>query len=243
VTRQNLEPEEGELTIDELAAKTRLPSRTIRFYQSKGALPKPIMRGRVAYYGRAHAERLELIATLQDRGLKIRAIRELLERVEKREVDLDDWLGADSRLQAGLANDEPRVVPSTELPSLLGESPRRGLLGDLLRVGLIEESGGAYLVRRPAMLAMALDVERAGFDLDVAVEAHDILDKHARRAGKEVVKKFAAELARGKSKPSAKALNDAVEALVPVGLRAVKVLFARAMREEVREILAPDRRR
>src|ERR1700728_2599145 len=61
-------------TIDDLAALTRVPSRTIRFYQAKGVLPRPELRGRVAYYGPAHVQRLELIASLQDRGLRIDAI-------------------------------------------------------------------------------------------------------------------------------------------------------------------------
>ena len=37
-----------EYTIDELARVSRVPSRTIRFYQSEGALPKPTIKGRVA---------------------------------------------------------------------------------------------------------------------------------------------------------------------------------------------------
>ncbi len=65
-------------TIDELATLTRVPSRTIRFYQSTGALQAPAIRGRVAYYGPAHVERLKLIGSLQDRGLRIDAIRDLL---------------------------------------------------------------------------------------------------------------------------------------------------------------------
>ena len=69
------EQDEATYTIDQLAALTGVPSRTIRFYQSKGALPAPVRRGRKAYYGSSHVERLELIARLQDRGLQIRAIR------------------------------------------------------------------------------------------------------------------------------------------------------------------------
>ena len=53
-------------TIDELSAHTGVPSRTIRFYQSSGALQKPAKRGRIAYYGPEHVERLALIGQLQD---------------------------------------------------------------------------------------------------------------------------------------------------------------------------------
>jgi len=57
--------DDNTLTIDELAAASRVPSRTIRFYQSRGALMAPEIRGRVAFYGKQHVERLKLIAQLQ----------------------------------------------------------------------------------------------------------------------------------------------------------------------------------
>ncbi len=232
------EPAEGELTIDELAAKTRVPSRTIRFYQSKGALPRPTIRGRVAFYGPHHVERLEVIGKLQDRGLKLRAMKELLERADRGEVDLEEWLGTDSRLSAGFLEDRARVVSEDELPELLGGDPRPGLVGDLLRHRLIEESGDGYLVRSPAMLSVALEIERAGFGLDAAVEAHAILAKHIAKAGKEVVAHFAAQVAGRRRRPSPKQLQESVDALVPPGLRAVKLLFAKAMRDETLALLS-----
>lgn len=229
-------PEEGELTIDELAAKTRLPSRTIRYYQSKGALPKPTIRGRVAYYGTGHIQRLALIGKLQDRGVKIRAMRELLERADRGEVDLEEWLGTDSRLSAGFLEDRAKAVNAAELDDLLGGDPRPGLVGDLLRHGLVEEEGPDYLVRSPAMLSIALELESAGFSLDAAVKAHDILEKHIRKAGREVVKHFTKQLTGG-DRPTPKQLEQTVEALVPPGLRAVRALFAKTMRDEARALL------
>ena len=94
-------------TIDELAAASHVPSRTIRFYQSRGALMPPEIRGRVAYYGPAHVERLELIAQLQDRGLRIDAIRDLLASIDRGELDLAEWLGVEQQVQAPWANDQP----------------------------------------------------------------------------------------------------------------------------------------
>src|SRR5579864_6298655 len=85
-------------TIDELAAAAKVPSRTIRFYQSRGALMPPEIRGRVAYYGGAHLERLKLIAQLQDRGLRIDAIRDLLTSIDRGEVDLAEWLGVEQQV-------------------------------------------------------------------------------------------------------------------------------------------------
>jgi len=58
---------DDELTIDELAARTGMTVRTVRFYASEGLLPAPVKRGRIAYYGSTHRMRLELVKTLQDR--------------------------------------------------------------------------------------------------------------------------------------------------------------------------------
>src|SRR3954470_10029829 len=112
------EPEEH--TIDEMASLSRVPSRTIRFYQSRGALMAPEIRGRVAYYRPKHLERLKLIAQLQDRGLSINAIRDLLASIDKGEPDLAEWLGVEQELQASWANDHPRPVTESELYELAG---------------------------------------------------------------------------------------------------------------------------
>src|ERR1700759_715085 len=70
-----------EVTIDELAARTGLTVRTVRFYATQGLLPPPERRGRVAYYGPGHRLRLELIRSLQDHGYTLAAIERVLARV------------------------------------------------------------------------------------------------------------------------------------------------------------------
>src|ERR1700733_5255583 len=110
-TTEDLHP----YTIDERAAAAQAPSRTIRFYQSQGALMAPEIRGRVAYYGPAHMERLKLIAQLQDRGLRIDAIRDLVSSIDKGELDLAEWLGVEQQVQAPWANDQPRTMTEAEL--------------------------------------------------------------------------------------------------------------------------------
>src|ERR1700738_1069220 len=110
----------AEHTIDEMASLARVSSRTIRFYQSRGALMAPSIRGRVAYYGAKHLARLKLIAQLQDRGLSITATRDLLASIDKGETDLAEWLGVEQELQASWANDHPRTVTEAELYELAG---------------------------------------------------------------------------------------------------------------------------
>ena len=66
------------LTIDELAREAGLTVRNVRSHHTRGLLPPPEVRGRTAFYGPEHVERLKLIAQLQDEGLKLAGIKRLL---------------------------------------------------------------------------------------------------------------------------------------------------------------------
>jgi len=68
------------LRIDELAHQSGIPSRTIRFYNTTGLLPAPLMRGRVAYYNREHLLVLTIIKELKEQQhLPLDIIKHLLE--------------------------------------------------------------------------------------------------------------------------------------------------------------------
>lgn len=225
-----------EYTIDELAMATRVPSRTIRFYQSKGALPGPKIRGRVAYYGPEHVERLKLIGTLQDRGLSIRAIRDVLAQADKGELALNEWLGLEQQLQEPWANDRPRVVDEAELTELLGGRP--GALAELLRLGQLERRGDSYIVKSPALLQVALRLEAAGIDFETAVGASSILRKHLRRAAAELTAHFVGRIGEGFGRDgTAGDLGAAYKALRPLGQEAVRVVFAQEMERALRHLV------
>jgi len=223
------------LTIDELAASTRLPSRTIRFYQSKGALMAPEIRGRVAYYGPQHVERLKLIAQLQDRGLRVDAIGDLVKRIERGELDLAQWLGVEEQMQAPWANDRPRTVTEAELYELAG-TKRPALLADLLRTHMVERRGDVYLVASPALLATAVKLEAVGVDLEMAAQASKLLRKHLGRAVSDLVGLFVERVRDGHVDVTESA--PLFEALRAAGTESVRVLFARAMEKALRELAA-----
>ena len=226
-----------EYTIDELASASQVPSRTIRFYQSKGVLPRPELRGRVAYYGSSHVERLRLIASLQDRGLRIDAIRELCARIDKGELDVNEWLGLEAQLQAPWANDQPRTVTAAELREMIG-GDRPGVLSALLRAGLAERHGDVYLLRSPALLAIALRLEAAGVDLEIARGAETILRKHLSRTAADLSKYFFEHAREGFGRAAAgQDLTAAFEALRPMGLEAVRVIFGQEVERELRRLV------
>ena len=62
------------LGLAELAARSGVPPRTIRYYISRGLLPRPIGGGRGAAYGEAHLERIAEIQRLKERGLTLAEI-------------------------------------------------------------------------------------------------------------------------------------------------------------------------
>jgi DNA-binding transcriptional MerR regulator len=229
------EPAADTLTIDELAAASRVPSRTIRFYQSRGALQHPEIRGRVAHYGNHHVERLKLIAQLSDRGLKIDAIGDLMKRIDRGEVDLAEWLGVEEEMHAPWGADQPSTVTEAQLYELAG-SRRPGLLADLMRARIVERTGDVYLVGSPALLAIAMKLEGVGIDLETATAASKILRKQLRRAVGELVELFVGQLEDGQL-----GMADAGKlfgALRSVGVDAVRLLFAREMEAELRELRA-----
>jgi DNA-binding transcriptional MerR regulator len=226
-----------QLTIDELTAQSRVPSRTIRYYQSKGVLPPPEIKGRVAYYGPVHLERLALIAKLQDRGLRIDAIRALLARIDRNELDVGEWLGLDAQLKASWANDQPRAVTEAELRDLAG-SDRAGLIAELVRLRAVERKGDVYLLRSPALLRVAMRLESAGIDLETAIGSETILRKHLGRAARELAKHFFARALDGHVRPPTHGdWGRVFEELRPTGIEAVRVVFGQEMERVLRQLI------
>ena len=64
--------------LEELAALTGTPVRTVRFYIQEGLVPRPLGLGRGAHYGAEHLETLLAIRRWQNAGLSLERIRELL---------------------------------------------------------------------------------------------------------------------------------------------------------------------
>ncbi len=223
--------EQRSMTIDDLAASSRVPSRTIRFYQARGMLPAPEMKGRVAYYSDTHMERLRWIARLQDRGLKLEAIRDLVRRVDRGEFDVAEWLGIQEKMGSAWADDPARTMTEAELLEFM-DSGRPGLITDLIRQKLVERRDGVYLVESPMILGFVASLERAGISISASAAAEKTLRKHIRKAVLELVNQTFAASEKGEIAPSDDAFMDTVRA---TALNAVNGIFAQEMQKELRE--------
>ena len=223
----------GPLTIDDLAALTRVPSRTIRFYQAKGLLAAPRLVGRVAYYDDAHRERLKLIAQLQDRGLKIDAIRELVRRIDRGEVDVSEWLGVQASLQAPWVADQARTSSEEEVLEL-AQNRRAGLLADLMRANLVQRQGDLFLVPSPAMVAVIGRLDDAGVPVASSMGAEKILRRHLGKAVSDLVSHFLTQIEKGQLEPRA-AGGELLPLVRPMGLDALRIIFGQEMERTLRE--------
>jgi DNA-binding transcriptional MerR regulator len=237
--------EAAEYTIDQLAAKTGVPSRTIRFYQAKGLLEPPKRRGRVAFYDDSHAERLIAVSELQEKGLRLRAIRDFIATPDSDSETIQKWLGIGQRIDHELA-DNPQVLSEADLKELLDQPPA-GTLTLLRRQGAIKAEGSGleqrYLVDSPALLRIAARLEKAGISFETTLRFHEILEKHLRRAADELVEHALKHLGKGfgrSAKPDDVA--RAVDCLYPnaPGGQATQVIFAREIRRAVGEHLKTD---
>ena len=101
------------LRIDELAQHVGLPSRTIRFYNTQGLLPVPLMHGRVAFYTQEHVQVLLIIRELKEQqNLPLDMIKHLLD-VRSQQGDLHMNLALKQRLRFTLGEENDQHFSMT----------------------------------------------------------------------------------------------------------------------------------
>ncbi|HKF91839.1 MAG TPA: MerR family transcriptional regulator [Acidimicrobiia bacterium] len=124
-----------ELRVEELAGRADVSVDTIRFYQKRQLLPPPQRRGRIAWYGPEHVERLARIKDLQGRGFSLAVIRRIvtgqLDRADEplaaAVIGADDDSGGETDAEEFLTLDE--LAARSGVPEALIESiVREGLL-------------------------------------------------------------------------------------------------------------------
>jgi DNA-binding transcriptional MerR regulator len=226
-------------TVDELAATTGVPSRTIRFYQFKGVLPPPTRHGRLALYDDRHLDRLRLIGELQDRGLSLRAVRHLVRQDSEDARLLSNCLGLGESLDKPWTDDRPRTVGRAELEALVGARPP-GTIESLVRFGVVEHDRGglasSYRVRSPALLRVTLALQESRVDIETAVSAGAILRRRLGIAARELVAYFAKRAGRGFGRSTdPDEIAAALDALRPLAGEAARVLFARQIERALRQ--------
>lgn len=230
-----------EYTIDELSAHSGVPTRTIRFYQSEGTLQRPEIRGRRAIYDDTHVARLQLIAELQQRGLQIKAIRELVGRIDRGEVVLTDWLGLEENLRQPWHDDAPMEVSQAGLRVQLSGAPE-DTVEIALEAGLVEPAESdeeAFRIPSPELLRILLQMQDAGIDLRTTTSGIGIVQRHTRAMVDELVQHYRGRAGRGFGlSGSAADLDASLAQLRPLGSAVVRTVFAIEMQDALMRLLA-----
>ena len=236
--------DDEELSLDELADRSGVSSRTIRYYQSEGVLPSPRRDGRDARYNVGHVERLELVGELQARGLKLEAIKSLLERAGKQKTSVTEWLGIDEALRTSWTDDQPKTMTLAQVHQRLGTRPRR-LVGELVDGGLLEpQPDGTFVAPSDALLDLTFRLLDAGVSVDVSSQAADLLRRRISRAADDLVKLFEAETGRsfaGGGAPDE--IAAALDAIRPVALDAAGLILAQELERAMRKLAATGTRK
>jgi DNA-binding transcriptional MerR regulator len=182
--------------VDELAAACGVSVDTVRFYQGKGLLRRPVRAGRIAWYGDEHLDTLLRVRELKDKGFTLESIRRLLS------ADVDP---ADAALVGAVADAAPGHGDGVERWMTLEELARRtgvssGLLAAVEREGLLVPrrvgDEAMYSESDAAAVAAGLRLLDAGIPLaellalarahehamaQIAERAIDLFDEFVRR--------------------------------------------------------------
>ncbi|CAN5843162.1 MerR family transcriptional regulator [soil metagenome] len=230
----------AELTVGELSRRSGVPVRTVRFYQTRYLLPPPERIGREVRYDQRHLDRLALIAELQDRGLRLSAIADLLRHAGEDHTSLLAWLGLGETLQRSWTNDRPALLTEVELRDRIGDDTP-GTVAALERAGLVERRADTtpvtFLVPSPALLDIAVELRDAGIDLDTSAATRILLQRRLGRLADELVAEVTERVSMSRlAEEGPAALADLIERVRPATRRAVEVVFAHEMERALRDI-------
>ena len=232
-------PDDGaaSYSLGELADASGISERTIRYYQNERLLSKPDKQGRDGVYRLDHLERLRLINELRDRGLTLQTIRELVVNDNPART-VSTWLGVDATLSAPWSDDKPKAVSQDELRKIT-VSAAPGAIGELQDAGYVRRRpDGRWDVPSPALLDLALQLNRAGIDIEIAGRIRDLLRRRLSKAVEDTVKLLVERAGAGfAGTGSAEELATALGALRPIAREMSSLVLAQEVERALHELV------
>jgi DNA-binding transcriptional MerR regulator len=228
-----------ELTIAELAARTGISVRTIRFYAGMGLIPPPAVRGRLGLYDERHVARLELVRDLQRLGFTLAAIEGYLARIPLDRSPED--LALHRALLAPWLPEQPETVNRAELDARAGRTLDDEELTRLVTLGVLRRDGPqAWTLTSADMLGYGLSLLDADMDFDVQLIAKQIIERHTSALATELVALFHDTVLReyrerGRPPELRTRLLALLERLKPITVDGVVTNFQLAINRAIRE--------
>ena len=246
------------VTIDQLAHASGVTVRNIRAYQARGLLPPPEVRARTGYYGPEHAARLELIKDLQSEGVKLDAIRKLLDATGGSTEQVLHFI----RTVRQLFGDEQRQIVDREELIRRFDSDSPSLLRRAEKLGLLRHvADDQYEEVSPRLTAAGQALVELGIPLERSLAVVEHLRRHADGIAKVYVQLFLDEIwkpfeASGRPDDQWERVHETIQALRTIAGDALLAVLELAVSERLdvtfgREVLRnvrppheerPDRR-
>ncbi|CAL9652166.1 MerR family transcriptional regulator [Streptomyces sp. enrichment culture] len=233
--------EEPTLTIDELAARTGVTVRTVRFYGTRGLLPPPALGPRrVGHYGREHLARLALIDELQHQGMTLAAIERYLNRLPD---DLSPHeLALHRAVVASWAPETVEHVTRDELHRRAGRPLTDAEVDRLAATDVVVRVTEADAPRDDAyrvdtgLLRLGVELLDVPFSPETVLAARNALLEHSRAAARDLSRLLRDAVAE-RDAPEVRSLSAHMHPLV---VQALLTTFQRSLREELRAWLDAD---
>lgn len=229
---------DGTLTIAELAARTGVSVRTIRFYAGMDLIPPPRVEGRVGRYDERHIARLELVRDLQGLGFTLAAIERYLARIPLDRSPED--LALHRALLSPWLPEDPRTVDRAELDARAGRAVTDADLDRLVELGVLHrERDGALQLTSDAMLDHGLQLLAAELDLDTQLHCQRIVERHTAALADELFALFRDSVLReyregGRTPEHRDRILALLHRLKPLTVQGVVTHFQLAMNNAIR---------
>jgi DNA-binding transcriptional MerR regulator len=235
----------GPFTIDQLAERSGITVRNIRFYAGKGLLPPPRLRGRLGLYGPDHLARLELISELSALGFSLAAIEGYLTRMPASSDT--EAMALQRALLVPWVPERLEELSLAELDRRAGRTLAAGELESLEALGVIERrpEHDTVLLHGATSLSAALESLEIGFPIEALRRSHQIIAKHTNALAEELMQLFQDEVLqpyRDRGRPAAERarLREAFTRLKPITVQGVVTAFGRAVNRTIRDRFAPE---
>jgi DNA-binding transcriptional MerR regulator len=228
------------LTIDQLAARSGISVRNIRFYSGRNLLPPPTLRGRLGLYGPDHLARLELISELSALGFTLASIEGYLARVPA-STDLEA-MALQRALLVPWVPERLEEITLEELDRRAGRPLTADDLASLEALGVLEDrtGEGRVLLHGAVSLAAALESLEIGLPVEALRRSHAVIAKHTAALAEELMQLFQEEVLqpyrdRGRPATERAHLREAFTRLKPITVQGVVTAFGRAVNRTIRE--------
>jgi DNA-binding transcriptional MerR regulator len=239
-----------DLTIDELAQAAGVVVSTVRLYQNRGLLPRPVKRGRVGYYGAGHLGRLRLVGELQDRGFSLAGIKALLDGMDRGE-SLQAVLGVEGGGGGGRATWVSEQAVTMTMAELAVHLPAveldAGLVRRTIELGLLEflPDGTGVIVRSPSFLRIGSELAALGMPPSVVLDEYEKLAQETEQIAARFTDVFRSHLwapfvERGMPEAEIARLVGALEKLGPLAEAVVETSLRHALQESAERFVEAE---